>query len=96
MGAGGETGMLELVLIISGGLLLWFAVRLRAPDPISLVEVGVDYSCPLKKVKRITTEVAREGMEEVPGGVLSFRPLVRYHTFADSSVDFTVTLRAKE
>ena len=65
-------------------------------NPISLVEVGVDYSCPLKKVKRITTEVAREGMEEVPGGVLSFRPLVRYHTFADSSVDFTVTLRAKD
>jgi small-conductance mechanosensitive channel len=60
------------------------------------VEVGVDYSCPLDKVERITTEVAREVMEEVPGGVPSFEPLVRYHKFGDSSVDFTVTLRAKE
>ena len=61
-----------------------------------LVEVGVDYSCPLEKVERITIEVAREVMEEVPGGVPSFEPLVRYHKFGDSSVDFTVTLRAKE
>jgi small-conductance mechanosensitive channel len=34
-------------------------------------------------------------MEEVPGSVPSFEPLVRYHKFGDSSVDFTVTLRAK-
>ena len=31
-----------------------------------------------------------------PGGVPAFEPLVRYHKFGDSSVDFTVTLRAKE
>lgn len=61
-----------------------------------LVEVGVDTSCPLKKVERITIEVARQVMEEVPGGVPSFEPLARYHKFGDSSVDFTVTLRAKE
>jgi small-conductance mechanosensitive channel len=59
------------------------------------VEVGVDYSCPLEDVERITLEVAREVMEEVPGSVPSFEPLVRYHKFGDSSVDFTVTLRAK-
>jgi small-conductance mechanosensitive channel len=59
------------------------------------IEVGVDYSCPLEKVERVTTEVAREVMEGVPGGVPSFEPLVRYHRFGDSSVDFTVTLRAK-
>jgi len=61
-----------------------------------LVEVGVDTSCPLEEVERITLEVARQVMEEVPGGVPSFEPLMRYHKFGDSSVDFTVTLRAKE
>jgi small-conductance mechanosensitive channel len=61
-----------------------------------LVEVGVDYSCHLDKVERVTIEVAREVMKEVPGGVPSFEPLVRYHKFGESSVDFTVTLRAKE
>jgi small-conductance mechanosensitive channel len=61
-----------------------------------LVEVAVDYSCPLEKVESVTIEVACEVMEEVPGGVPSFEPSVRYHKFGDSSVDFTVTLRAKE
>jgi small-conductance mechanosensitive channel len=60
------------------------------------VEVGVDYSCPLETVEQITLEVAREVMEQVPGSVSSFEPLVRYHKFGDSSVDFTVTLRAKK
>jgi len=60
------------------------------------VEVGVDYSCPLEEVERITLEVAREVMEEVPGSVPSFTPLLRFHKFGDCSVDFTVTLRAKE
>jgi small-conductance mechanosensitive channel len=60
------------------------------------VEVGVDTSSPLEKVERITIEVARQIMEEVPGSVPSFEPLMRYHKFGDSSVDFTVTLRAKE
>ena len=61
-----------------------------------LIEVGVDYSCPLDKVENITIEVAREVMAEVPGSVPSFEPTVRYHKFGDSSVDFTVTLRAKK
>jgi small-conductance mechanosensitive channel len=35
-------------------------------------------------------------MLEVPGGVPEFDPFIRYHTFADSSIDFTVILRARE
>jgi small-conductance mechanosensitive channel len=35
-------------------------------------------------------------MAEVPGGVAEFEPFIRYHTFADSSINFTVILRAKE
>jgi small-conductance mechanosensitive channel len=59
------------------------------------VEVSVDYSCPLDMVEQITLEVAREVLQQVPGSVSTFEPLVRYHRFGDSSVDFTVTLRAK-
>jgi len=61
-----------------------------------LVEVRVDYSCSLEGVERITMEVAREVMKDVSGGVPSFEPLVRFHKFGESSVDFTVTLRATE
>lgn len=35
-------------------------------------------------------------MREVPGGVPEFEPFIRYHTFGDFSINFTVILRAKE
>ncbi len=61
-----------------------------------LVQVGVSYISDLKKVEKITIEVAREVMREVNGGVPEFEPFIRYHTFADFSVNFTVILRARE
>jgi small-conductance mechanosensitive channel len=35
-------------------------------------------------------------MREVEGGVPEFEPFIRYHTFADFSVNFTAILRASE
>ncbi|MEW6192360.1 MAG: mechanosensitive ion channel family protein [Bacillota bacterium] len=61
-----------------------------------LVQVGVSYASDLEKVERITIEVAREVMKEVPGGVPEFDPFIRYHTFGDFSINFTVILRVKE
>lgn len=67
------------------------------PDPevAVLVQVGVHYDSDLKKVERVTKEVAKETMATVPGGVPSFDPFIRYHTFNQSSIDFTVILRAR-
>lgn len=61
-----------------------------------LVPVGVHYNSDLKKVERVTCEVGKEVMQQVQGGVPEFEPFIRYHTFGDSSVNFTVILRAKE
>ena len=61
-----------------------------------LVNLGVHYNSNLKKVEKITCEVAKEVMQEVSGGVSEFEPFIRYHTFDDSSINFTVILRAKE
>lgn len=61
-----------------------------------LVNVGVHYDSDLKKVEKVTCEAAREVMKEVTGGVPEFEPFIRYHTFADFSINFTVILRAKE
>lgn len=61
-----------------------------------LVNLGVHYNSNLKKVEKVTIEVAREVMKEVAGGVPEFEPFIRYHTFADFSINFTVILRAKE
>ncbi|MCK9572960.1 MAG: mechanosensitive ion channel family protein [Candidatus Omnitrophica bacterium] len=61
-----------------------------------LVNLGVHYKSDLKKVERITCEVAKEVMREITGGVSGFEPFIRYNTFADFSINFTVILRAKE
>ncbi len=61
-----------------------------------IVPVGVAYDSDLEKVERVTIEVGKEIMKTVPGGVADFEPLVRYHTFNDSSIDFNVVLRCNE
>lgn len=61
-----------------------------------LVNVGVHYNSDLGKVERVTAEVAQEVMREVGGGVPGFEPFIRYHTFGDFSIGFTVILRARE
>ena len=61
-----------------------------------LFQVGVHYKSDLEKVERITREVATEALRSVAGGVKHFEPLVRYHTFGESSVNFNVILRAEE
>jgi len=70
--------------------------HLPSPDLAVLVEVGVDYASDLKHVERVVMETGAEVMREVAGGVPAFEPFIRYHTFGDSSIDFTVILRATE
>jgi small-conductance mechanosensitive channel len=61
-----------------------------------LVQVGVHYDSDLQHVERVTCEVGKEVMREVQGGVSTFDPFIRCHTFSDSSINFTVILRGKE
>jgi small-conductance mechanosensitive channel len=70
--------------------------HLPAQDLAVLVEVGVDYASDLDHVERVTVDVARGVMREVTGGVPDFEPFIRYHTFADSSINFSVILRGRE
>ena len=58
------------------------------------IAVGVHYDSDLVEVERVTLEVAREVMRSVEGGIPSFEPTVRYHTFGDSSIGFDILLRA--
>lgn len=63
---------------------------------IVAIEASVDYASDLDHVERIATEVARDVMRTVQGGVPGFDPLVRFHTFGDPGIGFSVVLRAKE
>jgi small-conductance mechanosensitive channel len=56
----------------------------------------VHYASDLDHVERVTCEVGRGIMKSVPGAVADFEPFIRYHTFGESSIDFTVILRARE
>jgi small-conductance mechanosensitive channel len=60
------------------------------------LDVGVDYRSDLTRVEQVVCDVAREVLKKVPGAVSSFEPAVRFHAFADSSVNFKVVMRAKE
>ena len=60
------------------------------------VDVGVSYQCDLSEVEKITIKVAREVMREVPGGVSEFEPFIRYSSFGDFGVRFSVSLRVQE
>jgi small-conductance mechanosensitive channel len=68
---------------------------LPQPSQAVLVGVGVSYRSDLRQVERVTLDVARQLLREVPEGDPEFDPAIRFHTFGDSSIDFNVVLRAR-
>ena len=61
----------------------------------TLVPVGVSYDSDLEKVERVTIEVGRELQKSLEGAISDHEPLIRYNSFADSSINFNVILRSK-
>ncbi len=62
----------------------------------ALVQVGVAYGSDLKKVEKVTIDVGKRIQKTVSGAVKSFEPFIRYHTFGDSNINFTVILRVEK
>jgi small-conductance mechanosensitive channel len=69
---------------------------LPSPDTAVAVDVGVDYGSDLAKVEQIATTVATEVIRDVAGSVPDSPPQIRFHTFSDLSVKFSVNVRARE
>jgi small-conductance mechanosensitive channel len=69
---------------------------LPSRDMAVLVQVGVHYASDLEHVERVTCEVGADVMRTVSGGVTEFEPFIRYHTFGESSINFSVILRGRE
>ncbi|MFI5683543.1 mechanosensitive ion channel family protein [Streptomyces sp. NPDC051636] len=61
-----------------------------------LVQVGVSYDSDLDHVERVTTEVIAEVMTGITGAVPDHEPAIRFHTFGDSRIGFTVILGVGE
>ena len=60
------------------------------------IQVGVSYDSDLEKVEQVTLDVARKIMREVPGGVPDAEPILRFHTFGDFNINFTIFLQARD
>jgi small-conductance mechanosensitive channel len=56
------------------------------------VEVGVSYDSDLDHVEAVALDVAKHVLTEGEGGVADKDPVIRFHTFADSSINFDVRM----
>ncbi len=60
------------------------------------VPCGVAYDSDLRKVERVTLDVARKVQDSVPGAMKGFEPFLRYQAFGDSNINFSVVLRVEK
>ncbi|MEM4348689.1 MAG: mechanosensitive ion channel family protein [Candidatus Anstonellaceae archaeon] len=69
-----------------------------SPDKSTVipVPVSVSYDSDLKKVEKITLEVANHVLKTVPGGVKNYEPKVRFTAFGDSGISFSVFLKVED
>lgn len=87
------------MIIVPNGRLAEMIVKnfsLPEPEQSVVIQVGVSYGSNLAHVQRVTCEVARETLAGTQGSVESFEPFIRFHTFGDSAIGFSVILRVKE
>jgi len=61
-----------------------------------IVQVGVHYASDLEHVEKVTIETAKRCQESIEGAVAEHVPFIRYHTFDNSSINFSVILRTSE
>ncbi|MFF8860768.1 mechanosensitive ion channel family protein [Streptomyces sp. NPDC015139] len=88
----------NLVVIPNGQLAKENMTNFTRPEQhlTVLVQVGVSYDSDLEHVERVTTEVVADVMKDVSGALPDHEPAVRFHTFGDSRIGFTVILGVGE
>ncbi|MFG2713114.1 mechanosensitive ion channel family protein [Streptomyces goshikiensis] len=88
----------NLVIIPNGRLARTNMTNFTQPEQqlSILVQVGVGYESDLEHVERITLDVVDSVMADINGAVPDHEGAVRFHTFADSRINFTVILGVGE
>ncbi len=61
-----------------------------------VLQCGVSYGSDLKKVEKVTINTAKKIQSTVIGAVKNFEPFIRYHTFGDSNINFSIILRIEK
>lgn len=70
--------------------------HLPAKEITLTMDVGVSYNSDLEQVETVTVEVAKEVMQEIAPELKGIEPYIRFHTFNDFSIDFTLYMRVNE
>jgi len=70
--------------------------HLPAKEITLTMNVGVSYDSDLEQVEKVTVEVAKEVMREIAPELIQNEPYIRFHTFGDFSIDFTLYMRVSE
>ncbi|MCX4885426.1 mechanosensitive ion channel family protein [Streptomyces sp. NBC_00847] len=88
----------NLVVIPNGELAKSNMTNFMRPEQrlTILVQVGVAYDSDLEHVERVTMDVIAEVMTRTTGAVPDHEPAIRFHTFGDSRIGFTVILGVGE
>ncbi|QKW30438.1 mechanosensitive ion channel family protein [Streptomyces seoulensis] len=88
----------NLVVIPNGQLAKTNMTNFTRPEQrlTILVQAGVGYDSDLEHVERVTLEVVAEVMHEISGALPEHEPAIRFHTFGDSRIGFTVILGVGE
>lgn len=58
------------------------------------IECGVSYESDLEHVEQVTLDVARQIQKTADSADPEFEPIVLFHTFADSNINFKIILRS--
>ncbi|MFH7595644.1 mechanosensitive ion channel family protein [Streptomyces racemochromogenes] len=88
----------NLVIIPNGRLARTNMTNFTQPEAklSLLVQAGVGYDSDLEHVERVTLDVVDGVMADIDGGVPDHEAKVRFHTFGESRIDFTVILGVGE
>nr|WP_202448150.1 mechanosensitive ion channel family protein [Streptomyces sp. SID2999] len=88
----------NLVVIPNGQLAKTNMTNFTRPEQelTVLVQAGVSYDSDLEQVERVTAEVVNEVMTEITGAVPEHEAAIRFHTFGDSRIGFTIILGVGE
>jgi small-conductance mechanosensitive channel len=88
----------NLVVIPNGELAKSNMTNFTRPEQelTVLVQAGVSYDSDLEHVERVTAEVVNEVMTEITGAVPEHEAAIRFHTFGDSRIGFTIILGVGE
>lgn len=87
----------HLVIIPNAKLAQSIITNYNMPDPpVNIViPVGVSYDSDPEHVERVLKEEARRAINELPGFVKNFEPIVRFQEFADFSLNFLLIVRVE-